>query len=223
MASTQIAVFDIAIGVFAGLIIIPGLFILGGGSVLQNPDGSVPGGSGLLFVQLPQLFFKTGGEWGSLVFGSIFYILVFFAALTSAIALMEAAAKAVVELFKTTRKKAMIYLVAFFAIVGALICFGYAFNWKILPVLNDNGVFQQMTLDDTIDWVANNILICGVALLTCICAGWFSDFNALEDEIGLKKKGVRVFYKVMIKYVAPILILIVMLWGILSSFIRIGG
>ncbi len=213
-AATQIAVFDIAIGVFAGLIVIPGLFILGGGVSAETS-----GGSALLFVQLPQLFYKTGGPIGSLIFGGIFYVLVFFAALTSAISLMEAAARAVSELFKITRKKAVLLLFVFFTIIGILISLGRAFEWKVLPVLN-NGVFASMSLDDTIDWIANNFFICSVSLMTCICAAWCSDFERIEDEIGLKKKSVRTFYKIMIKYVAPILILVVMLWGIISSFVQ---
>ncbi len=220
-ATTQIIVFDTAICILAGLIIIPGLFILGGGQVFLNAEGLIPAGSELLFVQVPQLFFKTGGQVGSLIFGSLFFILVFFAAFTPAISQLEAVVDAAMELFKLTRKKAVIIFSVFFAIMAILISFGHAFNWRVLPTVSTDSPtgWTQMTLDDSIDFVASTLIVCIVAFLTCVCAAWCSDFKQIQNEIGYKKKWSRSFYQVMIKFVAPILILIILVWGVLSTFI----
>ena len=218
-ASTQIITFDAAICIMAGLIVIPALFILGSNGNPLESDG----GSALLFVQLPQLFFKTGGQVGSLIFGSLFFTLVFFAAFTPAISQLEAVVDATMSIFKITRKKAVIIFGIFYAVMAMIISFGHAFDWRGLPMVagKKDGVtiWTQMNIDDTIDFVASTLIVCVVSFLTCIASAWCSDFTQIQDEIGYKKKWSRSLYKIMIKYVAPILILVVMLWGIISSFV----
>ena len=218
-ATTQIIVFDSAISILAGLIIIPGLFILGGGVAVASE-----GGSHLLFVQLPQLFYKTGGAWGSLIFGGLFFTLVFFAALSSTIAMLEAVVDGFMDLFKMTRKKAVIISGIFYALLAMVICFGHAFEWRGLPMVDgkdNNGVtvWTNMNIDDTIDFVASTLIVCVVSFLTCVAASWCSDFTRIQDEVGYKKKWSRGFYKIMIKYVAPLLIMVILVWGVLSTFV----
>lgn len=222
-ATTQIVVFDTAICILAGLIIIPGLFILGGGQAVESV-----GGSSLLFVQVPQLFFKTGGQVGSLIFGSLFFTLVFFAAFTPAISQLEAVVDAAMSLFKITRKKAVLIFGIFYTAMTVLICLGHAFDWRVLPVVDGKDtvtgatLWSQMNLDDSIDFFASTIIVCVVAFLTCITAAWCSNFSQIQDELGLKKNWTRTLYKVMIRYIAPIFILILFIWGLLSTFIVFG-
>lgn len=197
-SSVQIAVFDSAFALIASLIIIPAVFAFGGGE--QGLEGNGPS---LMFVQLTNVFNTIGP-----VIGALFFILVFFAAVTSSVSLVETIVAALCENGKIKR------------ITACLIVFAVIFVLGTLSTLS-NGVLSwvdiaEMKIWVAFDFLANNIIIPIVAILTCLFAGWFIDKTILPKEIGLEKnKWLNKYFNVVIKYVAPICILIILITGLL--------
>ena len=72
---------------------------------------------------------------------------------------------------------------------------------------------------DIFDYVSNSILMPIVAIITCIVAGYFSDTNSLMDEIGMRRKGYRMYYKIMIRYIAPVCMAAILISGIFPSIL----
>ena len=70
------------------------------------------------------------------------------------------------------------------------------------------------TILDIFDYASNSILMPIVAIGTCIIAGYFLDTNTLMDEIGMRKKGFRLYYKIMIRYIAPVCMAAILISGL---------
>ena len=56
-----------------------------------------------------------------------------------------------------------------------------------------------------------------VAIITCILAGFFTDTESLIDEIGIRKKGYRMYYKIMVRYIAPVCMAAILISGVLIT------
>ena len=67
---------------------------------------------------------------------------------------------------------------------------------------------------DIFDYASNSILMPLVAIGTCIIAGYFYDLDILSDEIGLRKNGSRIYFRIMIKFVAPLCMFAILISGI---------
>ena len=202
----QIEIFDTGIALLAGLIIIPSVYLF------QGAEGLQKSGPSLMFVSLPSIF-EQMGVVGTVV-GALFFVLVFFAALTSSISLMETIASSIIDRFHLTRPVATALTFVVSTVIGAIVCLGYSdtiFNVNInLP----NGAQNQQILD-LLDYIANSILLPIVAVITCFLVGWFYKPKGIIEEIEIGLDG-KTFYRkglfvVTIKYVAPVLIAIIML------------
>ncbi len=199
----QIEIFDTGIAFFAGLMIIPAVFSFSGGS-----EEALGQGPGLMFVTLPKVFESmTGGA----IIGALFFLLVLFAALTSSISLMETVVSIVKDKFGWNRK--VICLIVF------LFCLGIG-----IPVSLGNGIWSSFTiigmaLLDFFDFISNSVLMPIVALLTCIFVGYIIKPKSIieEIEIGASFKGKGLF-SVVIKYIAPICIVLILISSVLSAF-----
>ena len=142
--------------------------------------------------------------------GAAFFLLVAFAALTSAISLYEACVASVCDLLGMKRRNAtffMFFVIAFLSVFSAL---GFGVWGKITPCKMDFLTF--------FDFVTNAVLMPVVAIVTCVFVGWVIKPRTIEDEIlkGEKRFVARGLYNVMVKYVAPVLIgavLISMIFG----------
>ena len=159
---------------------------------------SMNGGVGLMFMTLPTVF-ADFGRVGALV-GAVFFLLVAFAALTSAISLYEACVASVCDLLGMKRRNAtffMFFVIAFLSIFSAL---GFGVWGDMTPFGMDFLTF--------FDFVTNAVLMPVVAIVTCIFVGWVIKPKTIEDEIlkGEPKFAARGLYNVMVKYVAPVLI-----------------
>jgi NSS family neurotransmitter:Na+ symporter len=109
------------------------------------------------------------------------------------------------------RVTACLIVFAAILILGTLSSLGYG----ILSWVNIGG----KDILDTFDFIANNILMPIVAIITCVFAGWFIEKSIIPKEIGLEKnKALNTYFNVIIKYVAPICILAILLTGL---FIKI--
>ena len=198
----QIEIFDTSVAFLAGAIVIPAVFAF---SSLEEIASSGPG---VIFVALPDVFAKMG--IAGRVVGPIFFLMVAFAALTSSVSIMEAIVGVCVETFKASRKKISLIIAALAAIAAVVVCLGY--NVLSFGITLPTGATGQNLLD-VLDYISNNLLMPIGSLLTCILIGWVVKPKWVIDEIessghAFNKKRL---YTVMIKYIAPIMMLLLIL------------
>jgi NSS family neurotransmitter:Na+ symporter len=197
----QIEIVDTLVAVLAGVMIIPAVY------TFMGTDGMSAQGPGLMFISLPKVFAQMGTV-GNIV-GCLFFAMVFFAALTSAISVMEAVVSSFMDAFHISRTKATIIEGTIAIIGGIIVCFGY--NKLYFEIKLPNGSIGQIL--DLLDYISNNALMPIVALSTCILIGWVVKPKTVIDEV--EKSGVKMnrkgLYVVMIKYIAPILLFILLL------------
>lgn len=197
----QIEIFDTLVAFLAGVMILPAVF------VFMGPKGLEASGPSLMFVSLPKVF-ASMGSIGNIV-GCVFFAMVLFAALTSSVSIMEAVVASLMDKFKISRKKAAAIEAGIALIGGLVVCLGYNkwyFEFK-LP----NGAIAQIL--DIMDYVSNNLLMPVVAIGTCILIGWIVKPYFVIDEVEKSghKMGRKSMYIIMIKYIAPILLLVLLL------------
>ena len=199
----QIEIFDTGIAMLAGLMIIPAVFAFSGREGMSA-------GPGLVFVALPKVF-ESLGKFGEFL-GLIFFVMLLFAALTSAVSLLEAITSSMMDKFKWSRKKSTVVMAAAAGIISLIVCLGYNIFYFDLKL--PNGSIGQIL--DILDYASNNILMPLVGILTCILIGWVAKPESTIDEITLngEKFGRKTLYIVMIKFVAPILLFVILLTGI---------
>lgn len=199
---TQIEFFDTGIAFFAGMMIIPAVFAFSGGDA-----SAINAGPGLMFITLPKVFQSM--PFGS-VLGTLFFILVLFAALTSAISLMETIVSIFCDKFHWNRKVAVIVVTIFTIVMALPSSLGFGLLSAIQPL--------GMSFLDFFDFISNSILMPIVALLTCIFIGYIIKPKAIVDEVIMSSKFKRKnLFIVMIKYIAPVFILIILVSSILNA------
>ena len=176
----------------------------------MGSEGLSASGPGLMFVYLPKIF-AAMGVWGNII-GTIFFAMVLFAAITSAISILEAVVSSFMDEFHISRKKATIIETVIAAVVGAIVCLGYNVMYFEAPL--PNGSTGQIL--DILDYVSNNILMPIVAIATCILIGWVLGPKTIIGEV--EKGGVQMgrskLYVVMIKFIAPALLAVLFLKAI---------
>lgn len=199
----QIELFDTGIAFLAGLMIIPAVFVFSGGT----PEALGKGPS-LMFETLPKVFESMPG--GTIV-GSAFFILVLFAALTSSISLMETVLSIVCDKFKLNRKLSWLIVLLVSMALGIPSALGYGV-WGNVKVIG-------MAFLDFFDFLSNSVLMPIVAFLTCIFVGYIIRPKAVIDELECSApfKRKRLF-EIIIKYVAPVCILLILITSILEVF-----
>ena len=195
----QIELFDTLVAFLAGLMIVPSVFVFSGGS-----EEALNKGPSLMFVTLPKVFesMKLGG-----VIGAAFFILVLFAALTSSISLFETNVSIVCDKLHWSRKKATHAVALYILLLGAIVSLGFG-PLDFVKILG-------LGLLDFFDFLSNSVLMPIVALLTCICIGYFVKPKAVCDEVELNKPfKEKKFYIFMLKYAAPICLLLILVFAI---------
>lgn len=198
----QIEIFDTGIAFLAGLMIIPSVFAFSGGD-----EAALGKGPGLMFVTLPKVFESMAG--GTFI-GALFFLLVFFAALTSSISLMETVVSIVQDKWKLGRRSASFVVLGMSIILGLLSSLGYG------PLANVT-IFGFQFLD-FFDFISNSVLMPIVAFLTCIFVGYVIKPETLTEEIELTGKFPRKkLFIVMIKYVAPVCIVLILVSSVLDA------
>jgi len=201
----RIEICDTGVAFLAGLMIIPAVFVFMGHEGLANS------GTDLMFKALPKVFNAMGPVLGTII-GSIFFITVAFAALTSSVSLLETIVASVMDKFHLERKKAVIYCGIFVLIAGLIVCFGYTIFYfdAILPNTAPGKTAQIL---DILDYASNSVLMPIVAIATCILVGWMVKPKTITDEVtlGKIKFSREKLYVVMIKYVTPIMLFILLL------------
>lgn len=199
----NIEFFDTAIAFTSGLIIIPAVFAFSGGD-----ESKLSAGAGLMFITLPDVFGNL--KYGNIV-GVLFFLLVLFAALTSAISLMETIVSVIQDKFKVKRINACLIVAGLAILIGIPSSLGYGL-WSEIKILN-------LAILDFFDFISNAVLMPIVAFLTCIFVGYVVKPKAIIDEVeeSSEFKSEKI-YTVVIKYVAPILIILILISSILNTF-----
>ncbi len=189
-----IALLDTAVAVAAGLAIFPIVFA-NGLDAAQGP--------GLMFVTIPLAFgqFPLG-----VVFGTLFFVLVSFAALTSAISLTEPALAYLVEEYNAKRKRVAISLGVICWILGL----GTVFSFNLL---SDFTVVGGLTIFDFVDYVSQNIMLPLGGLLIAIFGVWLIPKDILQKQLGIKSGVAMFFWRLIAGVIAPL--------GVLAVFINI--
>jgi NSS family neurotransmitter:Na+ symporter len=192
-ASAAVVTADTAIAMLAGLAIFPLVFANG----LTPADGP-----GLVFNTLPLAF---GQMQGGVFFSTIFFVLLSFAAWTSAIGLMEPAVAWIVERFHKTRAQATVGVGLLIWVIG----FGSVLSFNVLS----DFTFLAGTIFANVDYLTSNIMLPLGGLLIAFFAGWVMCRNSTADELG----GAGVAFKLWrltARFVAPVGILFVLLKAI---------
>ena len=199
----QIEIFDTLIALLAGMMVIPAVYVFSGEAGLKS------GGAGLMFMTLPKVFSQMAA---TKIIGLLFFFLVFFAALTSAVSIMEAIVSMLMDRFKISRKRACLYVFIISVVLG-------------IPSSLGNGIWANIKLLGMdfltfFDYISNSVMLPIVALLTCVMIGWFTGTKYVTDEVtknGEKfaRKGI---YEVVIKYIAPVLLVIILVFYTLAQF-----
>ena len=197
----QIEIFDTMVAFLAGIMIIPAVF------TFMGREGMEASGPSLMFVSLPKVFAAMGGIGH--VIGCLFFAMVLFAALTSAISVMEAVVSSLMDKFHWSRLKASLVEMAVALAAGIVVCLGY--NIWYFELKLPNGATAQIL--DVMDYLSNNLFMPLVAIGTCVLVGWLLKPKAVIDEVEKTgdKFGRRRLYVVMVKFVAPVLLLILFL------------
>lgn len=199
----QIEIFDTGIAFLAGLMIIPAVFVFSGGD-----ETALGKGPGLMFVTLPKVFESMPG--GTFV-GALFFLLVLFAALTSSISLMETVVSIFQDKLKWNRKFTCIMVLIGCILVGLPSSLGFGV-WENVKIIG-------LSFLDFFDFISNSVLMPVVAFLTCIFVGYVIKPKTLIDEIKLSSDFRREkLFVVMIKYVAPICIVLILISSVLDAF-----
>lgn len=197
----QIEIFDTLVAFLAGVMIIPAVF------TFMGTEGMQASGPSLMFVSLPKVF-TAMGRVGNIV-GCLFFAMVLFAAITSAVSVMEAVVSSLMDKFHMSRLKATAIETGVALIGGVIVCLGY--NKLYFEITLPNGASAQIL--DIMDYISNNIMMPLVAIGTCILIGWVVKPKEVIDEVEKTgcKFGRKALYIVMIKVIAPLLLVILFL------------
>ena len=197
----QIEIFDTGIAFLAGLMVIPAVFAFSG------PE-NLGAGPGLMFITLPKVF--NSMPFGSVV-GTAFFVLVFFAALTSSISLMETIVSIVRDKFGWGRKAACIAVFVFSLVLGVPSSLGFGIWDHIAPL--------GMSILDAFDFITNSVMMPVVAVATCVLVGFFIGPKVISDEVEVTDgtfKSKKLF-TVMIKWICPIVLVAILVSSILTA------
>ena len=198
----RIEFFDTLVALLAGLMIIPAVYIFSGEEGLSSQ------GAGLMFMTLPKVFEQMpGGD----IIALLFFVLVFFAAITSSISVMEAIVSSLMDKFHLKRIPCCLIVIGICLLLGIPSSLGNGL-WANIKILG-------MDFLTFFDYISNSILMPIVAFCTCILVGWVIKPKAITDEITKngEKFGRKKLFNVMIKYIAPICLLFIFVTGILSQ------
>ena len=203
-STKNVEIFDTAIAIMAGLMIIPAVFAFSGG----DPD-TLQAGPSLMFITIPKVFDSMGLGTGV---GILFFVLVLFAAMTSSIALTESAVSTFEDELGWRRKKATVIVGIIMIALGTLSSLGYG------PLANVTLIGMQVL--DFFDFLTNSVMMPLAALATCLLVSRVVGTQKIEDEVtdGGKPFRRKKIFQFMIKYLCPIFAIIILISSIANAF-----
>ncbi len=200
-SSTAVIFMDTGVAVLAGFAIFPLVFQYG-----LNPGG----GPGLIFQTLPLAF---GQMPGGQLFGSIFFVLLISAALSSCLGLAEGVVNWVDEHLGIPRQKGVYYMVGAAWLLGIASILGFSV-WSDVRLLEFIPSYRGLDIFDTLDTLAaNNLLLIGGSL-SAIFFGWMVPKALKLDEMGVNDSLFFAFWRFMIRFIIPPVLIITLALGI---------
>jgi NSS family neurotransmitter:Na+ symporter len=191
-----VVAFDTTAALLAGFMIFPAIFALG-----MNPAS----GESLLFITMSNLFDQIpfGG-----IFGSIFFLLVFFAALSSALGYFEPILTTIVDLGKISRKKAVVVGLSLIFIVGFPTIMAKG-AWKDILIFGRN-------FFDFADFFSGNIMMPLGAIVLSLYTAYKWTFNVYQKETNVGAGAFRVsnLWKPLVLYLIPVALVIIFVRGV---------
>lgn len=181
---------DTLFALLAAIMIFPAAFSFG---------LDVNSGAGLAFITLPNIFSQL--PYGN-IFAVLFFVLLFFAAFTSSISIVEVPTAALIENFKISRNKAAsIVSVAVFVLA--------------VPVTLSMGIFDSfkifgLNLFDFFDYITSNILLPLNTIILCIVIGWFVKLRNIR---AFHNKTIYAIFNFLLRFVTPVALTILILFG----------
>ena len=203
-STRNVEVFDTAIAIMAGLMIIPAVFAFSG----SDPD-TLQAGPALMFITIPKVFENMG--LGTAV-GILFFLLVLFAAVTSSIALTESAVSTFEDELGWSRKKSTIFVGVIMIALGSLSSLGYG------PLAGIKIIRIQFL--DFVDFLTNSVMRPIAAMFTSLFVSRIVGVKRMEEEIMHGESAFRrkKIFIVMIKYLCPIFALIILISSVANAF-----
>ena len=203
-STRNVEVFDTAIAIMAGLMIIPAVFAFSGG----DPD-TLQAGPALMFITIPKVFANMG--FGTIV-GILFFLLVLFAAVTSSIALTESAVSTFEDEIGWSRRKSTVVIGIIMIALGTLSCLGYG------PLAFVKIIGMQFL--DFFDFLTNSVMMPIAAMMTSIFVSKVVGIDRIEEEIRHGEAAFRrkKIFVVMIKYLCPIFAMIILASSVANAF-----
>lgn len=201
-STRQVEFFDTAIAILASLMIIPAVF-----SFYNGDQSMLKAGPSLMFITMPKIF--AGMGFGRII-GFLFFALVLFAALTSAIALTESAVSTLSDEFGWSRRNGTLIMAVVMIVLGSLSSLG-------------NGPLSGVTIIgmqflDFFDFITNSVMMPIAALATCLLITKYMGMEKLTMEVEqdghpFRRKHIFSF---MIRFLCPLFVLIILVSAILN-------
>lgn len=186
-----VAIADSSVAILAGLAIFPIVF----SNQLETAQGA-----GLIFNTLPLAF---GQMPGGLLFGTLFFLLLVFAAWTSSISLIEPAVAWMVENKNVTRGRASIYcgVITWVVGLGTVLSFNYGQSWQIFG----------KTFFDCLDYLTSNIMLPLGGLMIALFVGWVMRESSVREELAMQNQTIYSIWRFLLKYITPFGLMLVFL------------
>ena len=202
-STENVEVFDTAIAIMAGLMIIPAVFSFSGG----DPD-TLQAGPSLMFITIPKVFESMG--FGHVV-GVLFFLLVLFAAITSSIALTESAVSTFEDELGWNRQKATGCIGVIMVALGSLSALGYG------PLAGVT-VFGMQFLD-FFDFLTNSVMMPIAAIATCLLVSRVVGVEKIAEEVTADGKPFRrkKIFNFMIRYLCPVFAAIILVSSVANA------
>ena len=196
-SATVVAVLDTLVAILSGIIIFPAVFSFG-----MEPAA----GPKLVFQILPEIFQQLPGGY---LWSVAFFLLLFFASITSTISMSEISITYFVEAHKMSRNRATGLNTVIAAAFGTLcaLSFGVLSEWTV----------AGMTLFELFDYVSSNVLLPVGGVMLSVFVGWMADRKVVEEQLtdyGARRITLLLPIRFCIRYVAPVCITLIFLYGI---------
>lgn len=203
-STKNVEIFDTAIAIMAGLMIIPAVFAFSGG----DPN-TLKAGPSLMFITIPKVFESMG--LGSAI-GVLFFVLVLFAAITSSIALTESAVSTFEDELHWNRKKATVIVGIIMIVLGSLSSLGYG------PLASVTIIGMQFL--DFFDFLTNSVMMPIAAIAISLLISRVVGVDKIEEEVlhGESRFRRKKIFVIMIKYLCPIFAVIILISSVANAF-----
>ena len=203
-STRNVEVFDTAIAIMAGLMIIPAVFAFSGGDA-----NTLQAGPSLMFITIPKVFESMG--LGTFV-GIMFFLLVLLAAITSSIALTESAVSTFEDELGWNRHKSTILVGVIMITLGSLSSLGYG------PLANVTIIGMQFL--DFFDFLTNSVMMPIAAIATCLLVSRVIGTQKIEEEVleGESTFRRKKIFNFMIKYLCPVFAAIILISSVANAF-----